>query len=88
MNAVSRMWVGGGAAVLALSVAAVPVIADEDVKPVADKLDFVEAADGIKPFGVEDLEPSAGGLMVELPEAYAWSLISKDDKEPLTQPFE
>ena len=90
MSTATRLTAAAGwAVVLALSVAMAPAVADvHDDKPVADKLEFIEAADGIKPFGLEDLEPSASGLMIELPEAYAWSLISKDEKEPLAEPME
>ena len=87
MGTVPRSLVAAGAAVAFF--AAMPAAqADEGDKPVVDKLEFVEAADGIKPFGLEDLEPPAAGIFVEIPEAYAWSLADKDEKEPLTQPIE
>ena len=87
MRAVPSGLIAAGAA-MAFFMAMPAAVADEEDKPVVDKLEFVEAADGIKPFGLEDLEPAAAGIFVEIPEAYAWSLADKDEKEPLTQPIE
>lgn len=89
MCAVPRGLIAAGAAAAAALLVAMPAaIAHHEDKPVADKLEFVEAADGIKPFGLEALEPAAAGIFVEIPEAYAWSLADKDEKEPLTQPID
>lgn len=86
------MTATGGAALLVLSAAAAPAIADDEVKPVADKLEFVEAADGIKPFGEQDpavavAEAEVDGITIEVPDGgYAWSLPSKGEKDVLVEP--
>lgn len=85
------LTVAAGATLLAVSAAAVPAGADEDVKPVTDKLEFVEAADGIKPFGVDDPGMAIAGaqidsLTVEIPDGYAWRLPDKGEKFVLEEP--
>ena len=76
----------GGAAVLALSVAAAPALADHHDKPVVDKLEFVVAADGIKPFGAEDPALAVALGAVEAPGIAAWSLVEKDEKDEFAEP--